>query len=306
MITTLTGANWFSIQKELANRLTDFIAQHSDFGLEKYDGEEVDYDRMREALESLPLLADRKLVVLRSPGANKTFLEKAESLLLGIPESTDVIIVEPKLDKRSSYYKFLHQNTDYKDFPELDEFGLTSWLSGEAKAAGGSLAPADARFLIGRVGARQLLLSNELHKLIAYQPAITRETIELLTEPTPQSTVFELLDAVFAGKAARALQLYQEQRAARVEPQQILAMVAWQLHVLALVKTAGERDVAAIAKEAKLNPYVVRKSSGVARHLTLASLKKLVHDALQLDIRLKSEAIDADDALQHLLLSIMQ
>jgi DNA polymerase III delta subunit len=89
-----------------------------------------------------------------------------------------------------------------------------------------------------------------------------------------------------------------------VEPQAILAMIAWQLHVLALIKTAGDRSVDVIAKEAKLNPFVVRKSQGIAQRLSLSELKDLVRRTLTLDIRLKRQAIDADDALQQLLLSM--
>jgi len=113
-----------------------------------------------------------------------------------------------------------------------------------------------------------------------YQPEITRQTIDLLTEAAPQSTIFELLDAAFAGNAQRAMALYAEQRALKVEPQQIMAMIAWQLHVLAVIKTAGQRSADEIAKDAKLNPYVVRKSQNIARKLTLPELKKLVHNAL--------------------------
>jgi DNA polymerase III delta subunit len=154
------------------------------------------------------------------------------------------------------------------------------------------------------VGANQQLLTGELDKLVLYQPEITQATIELLTEPTPQSTIFELLEAAFGGNTKRALMLYREQRALKVEPQQIIAMLAWQLHVLALIKTAGERSIDEIARDAKLNPFVVRKSAGIARQLTLTQLRTLVSNLLGLDVRLKSESLDADEALQHFLLRL--
>jgi DNA polymerase-3 subunit delta len=281
-----------------------FIHEHTDMGLERFDGEEALYDRMRESLESMPFLASKKLVVLRNPSANKQFVENIEKLLSNVSEITDVIIVESKLDKRSSYYKYLHKNTDYQEFNEPDEQGFVRWLVDTAKAAGGKLSPSDARYLMERVGINQRLLSGETAKLLHYDPNITRQTIDLMVEATPQSTIFELLDAAFAGNTKKAMALYDEQRAARVEPQQIMAMLAWQLHVLALVKAAGNRDPGLVAKEAKLNPFVVRKSSGIANRLTLARLKELVGEALRLDVRMKSEAIDADEALRLYLLQL--
>ena len=304
MITTLTGSNSFALKAELDLLVSAFVKEHTDMALERIDGEEADYDRMREALESLPFLANRKLVVLRSPGSNKEFVENAERLLSETAETTDVIIVEPKLDKRLAYSKWLQKNTDYKEFNELDEFGLSKWLAEEAKKAEGNISPADAKYLIERIGTNQQLLASELNKLLIYDQNVSRKTIELLTEPTPQSTIFQLLDAAFAGNKKQIMKLYAEQRASRVEPQQIIAMLTWQLHVLAVVKTAGERSEADIASQAKINPFVLRKSRAIANKLSLTQLKKLVADLTQLDYQTKTSAIDADDALQAYLLSI--
>jgi DNA polymerase III delta subunit len=306
MVYTLTGANTFLLRAALDERVKRFVAEHGDFGLERIDGEEAAYDRMRESLESMPFLASKKLVVLRAPSANKQFVEHAEKLLSSVTEDTDVLIVEPKLDKRLSYYKYLKKHTEYQEYNELDEMGLSKWLAAQAKEQGGALSTADARYIIDRIGVGQQRLSNELAKLLAYNPSITRESIELLVEMTPQSTIFELLDAAFAGKPARALALYDEQRKSGVEAQQITAMLGWQLHIVAVVKMAGDRDPTLIAKEAKLNPFVVRKTSAVTRSLSVLALKKLVSAALNLDIRLKSSAIDADEAARLFILQLAE
>lgn len=304
MIVTLSGSNAFRLQAELQQRMQAFVAQYTDMGLERLDGEEASYDRMREALQSLPFLAAKKLVVLHSPSVNKQFVEHAEALLGDIADTTDVIIIEPKLDKRLSYAKYLQKKTTYIACDELDENGLSRWLADQAKAAGGSLSMADARQLVERVGANQQRLSTELDKLLLHNKTVSRQTIELLTDKTPQSTIFELLDAAFAGNPKKAMQLYEEQRDLRVEPQQIIAMLAWQLHVLAVVVAAGGRDPAAVAKDAKINPYVVRKTAGIARRVTAKEIRQLISQTLTLDVRLKSEGIDADEALRYLILAI--
>lgn len=304
MIITLTGSNSFGLQHELRKIVAAFLAEHDAMGLERLDGEEAEFDRLSEALTSLPFLAAKKLVILRTPGANKKFAEQAEKLLAEIPETTDLIIVEPKLDRRGTYYKLLKKATDYREFPELDIIGLGRWASERAQAAGGSLGLNDARFLVERVGANQQLLANEVDKLLLASGPITRQTIEALTEPTPQSTIFELLEAAFSGNSKRAMALYQEQRALKVEPQQIIAMLAWQLHIVALVKTAGQRSPDQIAKEAKVSPYVVKKTTAIARSITAKEFKTLLQDLLKLDSRLKRESLDADEALQYYLLRL--
>jgi DNA polymerase III subunit delta len=304
MIITLTGANTYALQQALDQLMTSFVATHGDLAVERLDGQEAELDRLREALTALPFLATNKLVILRQPGNNKQFAEQIEHIFAAVPDTTDVIVVEPKLDKRLSYYKFLKSQTDFRDFPELDPAGLAHWLVDMAKQQGGRLNPADARFLVERVGANQQLLFNELTKLILFDADVTRQTIEKLTDPAPQSTIFELLEAAFAGNTKRTLDLYAEQRALKVEPPQIIAMLTWQLHVLAVLKTAGDRPTDEIAKEARLNPFVVRKSQAIARQLSRPELKKLISDLLSIDARSKRTGIDSDEALQHYLLAL--
>jgi DNA polymerase-3 subunit delta len=304
MKVTLTGENSFMLHAELKTLVRQFLDEHGDMALERLDGEEATYERIQEALQSLPFLASKKMVILRAGSANKQFVERAESLLKELPDTTDLILLEPKLDKRSSYYKLVKKVTDFKEFPELDQIGLARWLVSVAKAQDGTISQNDALYLVERAGANQQLLSHELEKLLLYDQKITTQSIDLLIDPTPQSTVFELLEAAFAGNAKRAMQLYEEQRALKVEPQQIIAMLAWQLHILALIKTAGDRTPDLIAREGKVNPFVVRKSAAIARKMSLNQLKQLIYDLMTIDRRLKREALDADEALQNYLILI--
>jgi DNA polymerase III subunit delta len=304
VIIVLTGNNAFARRAELDKLVSDFVTEYSDMGLERLDGGEVEFQQIYDALTSLPFLASKKMVLLRNPSANKQFLEDFEKLLTDLPEITEVIIVEPKLDKRLSYYKFLKKATDFREFNELDEFGLARWLGERAKAKDGNLSQNDARYLVERVGASQQLLSSELDKLLLYDPNISRAAIDDLTELAPQSTIFNLLEAAFAGDAQRAMTLYKEQRVLKVEPPQIIAMLAWQLHVLAIIKTAGNRSAEDIAREAKLNPFVVRKSMGIAHNITLANLKALITDLLKIDVKSKTTTFNTDEALQHYLLQL--
>jgi DNA polymerase-3 subunit delta len=304
MVITVTGTNSYLLQQALQQLVTNFVTEHTDMGLERLEGDEVSAERISEALTSLPFLTAQKLIILRQGSANKVFTEQAANLLTTVPDTTDVIVVEPKLDKRSAYYKFLKSKTDYREYNELDPHGLARWLVQTAKERGGSLNQADASFLVSRVGANQRLLANELEKLLLFSANIDRSSIISLTEATPQSTVFELLEAAFNDRPKQALLLYAEQRALKVEPQQIVAMLSWQLHILALIKTAGQRSPEQIASEAKVSPYVIKKSIVIARKLPLSKLKHLITDLAVLDGRSKRETFNIDDALQHFLLTI--
>ncbi len=304
MITTMTGSNTFMLQQELDSKVSEFVGRFSDIGVEKLDGQEASAERLIEATKSLPFLVDQKLVVLRNPSAQKDFVEKINVVIESVPDGVEVIVVEPKIDRRSSYFKVLKSKTEFKEFGELDSQKLSTWIVQYISQQGGRISLSDARYLVERVGLNQQILHNELDKLLTYKPQIGRTEIDLLTEPTPQSSIFELIDSAFAGNHKRTLELYRQQRAMKVEPQQIMAMIAWQLHVLSVVKTAADKSVDDIARQAKLNPFVVRKTAAIAGRINLEDLKQLVNRALQLDIKMKSSNIDNDEALQHFLLTI--
>ncbi|MGI0133755.1 MAG: DNA polymerase III subunit delta, partial [Candidatus Micrarchaeaceae archaeon] len=274
--------------------------------LERLDGETASFERIQESLQSIPFLADRKLVVLRTPGVNKQFIECAERLFKELPGTTDVLVVEPKPDKRGSYYKLLKKTGDLRGFTEPDEAGMGPWLVATVKAAGGSVSAADARYLVERVGSNQQLLAHELEKLLLYAPSISRNTIELLTDQTPQGSIFELLEAAFSGNTAKALKLYTDQRTQKIDTAQIIAMLTWQLRVLALLKAAAGRSPQDIASAAKLSPFVVRKAQPIASRLSMGRLKQLVADLLAIDARSKRERIDVDEALQNYLLYLAE
>ena len=304
MITTLTGANFYELKNQERYLIDKFVADYGDMAVEVIDGEEAETETISGSLESLPFLSLRKLVVLKEPSKQRTFIDKAEQLFSNVSDTTDLILVEPKLDKRLSYYKLLQKKTDFQEFKELDMAGTAKWLTQEVTRLGGNIGDKEAKYLVDRVGLNQELLANELNKLVTYNKNVTLNNIELLIEPTPQSTIFELIEAAFTLDNKKMLKLYREQKALKVEPQQIIALLTWQFHILALIKSAGNRTPSQIAKETGLNPYVISKSMGVVKNLSYSALKGMISNLLSLDVALKSKSIDADNALQQFLISI--
>lgn len=304
MIVTLTGENDAARSAELARIVADYIEKQGDMGVERLDGEEVSFERMAAAAESISFLAPQKLVILRSPGSNAEFVEKFDSFRARIADTTTVVIVEPKVDKRLTYYKQLKAHTEFREFPHLLGEALVQHVKDYVAARKGHIAMSVARMLVERTGLGQLGLEHELDKLLSYDSHITEASVTILTEKSPQSTIFDLLEAAFTGNARRVLELYEEQRSLKVEPQQIIAMLAWQFHALALVKTAQRRSVEEIARATKLKPFVIRKSQALAQTIPLARLKQRISELREFDVRTKSEGILADEAVRYFLLQL--
>ncbi len=304
MIITLAGNNSFALHQRLDGLVGKFVKQHGELALERIDGEETEPQIILDALQNLPFLATRKMVIVRGLSFHKQAAENIEQILSSAGSDTDLILYEPQVDKRTAYFKTLKAKTQLEEFNELDAAGLAKWLVDKADLQGGSLQNHNASYLVERVGANQTLLANELDKLIAYEPKITHESIDLLTEQLPQSKIFDLLDAAFGGNKTRALQLYEEQRAQKVEPQAILALMAWQLQLLAVTKFADGKSTATIAKDLGMNPYPISKAARLAHKLSDAKLKEMVSFALQIDWQSKTTGLDLDEALKTYIITL--
>jgi DNA polymerase-3 subunit delta len=257
------------------------------------------------SIESLPFLAVKKMIIVYDLSSNKEAAERLETLVERAGDTTDLVIVESKLDKRSVYYKQLKKLIEFHEYNELDEAQLVSWLVQEAKHQGAKLSLANARFLVERVGENQTKLASELQKLIQYDLNINRDNINNLADESPSSTIFNLLDKAFAGDLEQALKLYEEQRLQNVEPQAIHALLVWQAHAVAICSLApANASSQQIASDSKLSPYVIQKSRTIAERIGRAGVNELMDLLRDIDHKSKTQTFDYDEAMRFVIVSL--
>jgi len=299
MVKSFIGQNSFLLGSELKKSKQEFLAKYGDFSQETVDVSELEVGKILDILSAQPFLSSRRMVVLEGLAANKQSGDAVQKILDAVSDSTDVYIVEPKIDKRSVLYKTLKKQTELTNFVELDPRDAPQWLVSQAKLLGGSISMSDAAYLVARVGSGQQLLANELTKLLLYEQVISRKTIDLLTEQAPLSSIFNLIEAAFSGNIKKALTLYDDQRAQNVEPLAIEALFVWQLHILVLLKAAGHKSVDSIAADSGISPYVAKKSAGLASKRSFFQLKSYVIRLAQTEYDMKTITIDSDDAMKN-------
>lgn len=304
MIYTYTGTDSFRLQQAIQTLQSKFVHEHGDLALERYDGDEVPFDSVIAAVSSLPFLASKKLVIVRNLSKNKQATEEVRVLLDAVLEEVDLLLIESKPDKRTTFYKTLQKNTQFELFDELDKYGSAQWVVEHATGLGVQIDRRTAEFLVDRVGANLQLLDKELQKLSALTDNIEQTHIEEQTLPTLQSSVFDLLEAAASGDSKRALELYEEQRLQKVEPQAVWAMCIWQLHVFALVSTSKSANSQQISQEARISPYVATKALVSVKKLGAPRIRKLVHLLRKYDVRSKREMLDMDEVVRFFLVSV--
>ncbi|HMS23340.1 MAG TPA: DNA polymerase III subunit delta [Candidatus Saccharibacteria bacterium] len=305
MITSITGNNAYAINARLAEIKDNFVKDHGALNLERLDGGDATYEQIIDSVTNTSLFSEKKLVIVENIEQNKELTDDIDNFLSRIA-GTDVVFVLRSPDKRSKLYKVINKQTELLEFNLDNNIGLDRWVIDEVKKRGGAIDMASAKLLIEKTGIDQAKLSNEVDKLLAYHQNITKDNIQLLTISSPQSTIFQLLETAFSGNYPKTLTIYEEQRAQKVEPIAILGMIIWQLHIFATIKFSNNLSSSDIAKQAKINPYVVDKSRSALSKISRPYLKKLINQVARLDVSLKSDSIDSDNALKSLLLNISE
>lgn len=294
MMVFLSGDNDHAIRSELEQIKEKFIKEHGAGRVERYEGEELSVDRLPDLMRGGSLFGAQRLVIIHGARDNKELVEYLAENAGSVDEETTLVLVEPKADKRTSWFKKLAKLPGAKLTYQLKGAPLLHWLLSEAKRRGAQLDASIASFLIQRVGEDQWRLSTELDKLLLAGPKIGREQIEELVEPSPSQSVFDLLEDILQGRVHEAYELYDRLRLSEIEPQQFISLLAWQVNAMLIVKSAGARPPSEISAKSGLSPYVVGKSLALVRKLKFADMAKLVDLVIEADSDSKKTGADAD------------
>lgn len=289
MVKTIFGKNQYLVQQKLDDIFDEYIKNGGE-SVERFDGSESEIvDSVIDAVRSVSFLDPNKLVIIKDFSHNKDIFARIEELVESTADSTTLVLVDPKLDKRTSGFKYLKANTELVECRELDEQSIASWLMDESKSMELKVDFNVIRYLVNRVGLNQQLLKSELDKLSLSGKDITKELIDSMIEETPQSKIFTMLDMLFSGRVEKAWSLYNDQRAQGEEPQKILAMIAWQLQQLALAMHVPDKNKQRLISDG-MSPYGAQKALDMVKKIDEKQLEYMVTELARIDVMSKTNA----------------
>lgn len=291
VIILLTGSNDFGLRQACDALLAEALNKHGAHSIERIDAESFDAARLPELAQGTSLFASDRLVMLRDASKNKPLWEALGDMAEKVPDEVTLVLIDSSPDKRTRTYKQIQKHGSVREFPELNEAELAKWVVAVSESEGATLDSRTATYLVRQAGTDQWKLWSELQKLIAADTAITTETIDRLIEPSPQTSVFDLLDSALQGNSAKAMELLGKLKATE-DPYRLFGLVVSQVHTLAVVATAGSKSPDALAKEAGIHPFVVRKMQPLGRSLSYAQLQGIISSVAKADIQMKSTGAD--------------
>jgi DNA polymerase-3 subunit delta len=200
----------------------------------------TDVQQAIAAAEQLPMMASRRVVLIRDFGKLREADEEALVRYLARPvESSVVIFVADDLDKRRKLSKTLLDACVAVEFAPLADAELAEWAKRRLKDLNVQTDERTLRQIVALVGSDVRTLSNELDKLATAalgSGLITMEMVDALVGRSRELSNFELADHLIARNRKRALQTLQRLLDDGAEPVMLIGLIASNYHRLALAK----------------------------------------------------------------------
>jgi DNA polymerase-3 subunit delta len=194
---------------EALRRLLDAAVDPAtrDFNLDQRRGSELDAAGVSSLVGVPPMMADRRVVVIRDVTALKKDARAALERYLDSPSTETLVIMTAPADTKDD--KTLSTKAVAVEFKALNDGQVPKWIQSRASEAGATITPGAIALLHDAVGSDLAQMSVELNKLVAYCGAkqIDEAAVSAIVGVQPEETLSKLLDAVADRDVSAALGL---------------------------------------------------------------------------------------------------
>ncbi len=292
-----------------------------DFNEKRFEGKNIDFDELSEAVEAFPMMSDRRCVTIKDlpvDELNQTDRDKLMSVISDIPPTTTVIMwmdgteVLPK--KNAKWKKFLGEIEGFAQIVFLDKKSggdlVKLVMRGVAKR-GCSISPETASYMISLVGDDMTNLLSEVEKLCAFRPdsAIERADVDQIAVKTVEAVVFDLTKAMFSGNAAGAFNILSDLLRQKTEPLMILGVLISayvdMYRVKVMLSSNGKAEDAAKIFNYKGKEFRLRNAARDSKNLSLQQVRKCLDILAQCDSDLKGSGLDPRILLEKCITQLM-
>lgn len=284
------------LTERAVKRLLDLTvsADSRDFNMDIFYGKECRGDEIAAAAQTLPMFADRRVVLVRRSGElSAAALERLTEYAADPSPSTCLIFEGEKIDQRKKFFLEIKKNGKLVEFRRLYENQLGPFIREEAAARGKKVEPAAIEMLVYLSGNNLKELAAEMEKVATFigdRDIIRVADIKEIVSDTKVDSIFELTDAIGSKDLARALRSLNTILRDGEAPLMVLAMLARHFRQLWRVKELCHRGVPSpeIGTAAGINPYFMKGILAQARNFGIMEFKGIFERIFATDLALKT------------------
>ena len=267
-----------------------------------FDGNEIDFGAITEAVKAPPMMNDYKLVEWRHAdftSLRENGLEQLEELVAVCEEHPYSIVAftadEDGLDfgtpkKPSAFIKRFDKQLKILRFEKSTENQLYAWLKKHFDAQGITVGLDTVKALVFRSGRSMDVLVGEVDKLCALAHArgkssVTPEDVNEVCSSTPECDTFALSNAILDRNKHQAYLALEEMKLRRVDHTIVMGMIARVFDDLISVSHLLDEGLGALEIEEVLgmNKYKLKIYISAAKKYGIERLAVIVNDLARVD-----------------------
>ncbi len=275
-----------------------------EFNLITLDGKESDLDTIADAIESYPMVSEKKLVIIRDSGIFKKPKENVADFwneeLKRLPDYCILLFIEDSVDKRSSVYKTMSKAGTVVEFAYLKPYELTAWVQGEVLKAKKKMSKNVIEYFVSVCQDGLINLKNELDKLLsACDEEITETDVKRMVSKSLNVQVFDLSDCIMEKRSDRAFSILSDLKTSRESAFNILYLLNSTFDKMLLCKLMLSEGAtsAEVEKRLGLPQFIAKKYYNGAKGFSEEFLAERVSRVPELDLAIKQGKIAEWDAL---------
>ena len=256
-----------------------------------FEGDELDFSELSEAVKSPPMMSEYKLIEWKradfSSMKEKDYAALSElveltrqhpySIIAFTAEGERLDFGTPK--RPSKFVSTFGKDISILRFEKSTENQLYSWLKRHFDALGAEVNMEVLRALVFRSGRSMDTLLSEVQKLsyLAYsrgRAAVTVEDISEVSSSSPESDTFALSNAITERNKPQAYEALDDLKSRRVDSAVVFGMIArtfGDMLSVAMMLDEGE-SLQNIEKTLKMNPYKLKIYAAAAKKYSSAAL----------------------------------
>lgn len=285
------------LQKQYRDKLvTALLADGDTMNFWHIQGKEYSIPQLIDFSETMPFLAERRVIVLEGTGLLKSGGEELAEYFAKPCDSTVWVLVESECDKRSRLFKAADKAGCCVEFGTQEEATLQKWILGILKKEGKQITGQTMALFLEKTGTDMNIIRLELEKLLCYtmdKTVIDKEDVEAVCTTRITSHIFDMVDAIGTKDRQKALALYNELQALREPPIRILFLIGRHMNILLQIKDLKQKgyDNKTMAGKIGIPPFTVNKYIRQAGAYKSKALKQALEKCIQADEAIKTGAL---------------
>lgn len=297
------------------NRLNEAVAEGpaADFNVHRFSAETLTPEALSDAVESMPMMAERTLVRVDDVDffkLNETLREQYLSIFSDIPDWCILVLaydtVEYKLNKTMKRLADVFtKKAQAVEFRKQSEHDLADWIRKHFAAHGRQVSTDLCKYLIFLTDGSMSLLGSEIEKIAHYASGteIQKSDIDAVASPVLNAQTFDISNAIADGSYEKALQKLQDLFAMQTDPLLILGAIGSQLRRMLYARAlmSEGKGQQALCELTGMKPYAAGLTVSAARKVSDRFCERAMEILLETDEQIKRSFSDPEQLLEVLI-----